>query len=171
MYFLLAAMVALASLTAGALALPGAVVADPTGLTLRDLIPLPDNTRFGCNPMEQDALHRDMVTTAMIVCIQSLHYGDITFAVCNYSPFGSQSCPESEILDARDILTQRCGLHAAWLTHDRPQGKTYTYDGYPTTVCNNMSLKMNMKVALNTTTTIKDGLVFNTITFASENDG
>jgi len=87
-----------------------------------------------------------------------------------YSPFGAQSCPESEIIEARDILTERCGLHAAWLIHDRPQGKTYTYDGYPTTVCNNMFLKMNMKVALNTTTTTKDGVVFNTVTFASEDD-
>jgi len=93
MHFLPAAMVALASFITSALALLGAVVADSTSPASRDLIPLPDNTRFGCNPMEQDAVRRDMVTTAMIVwcqdnnvprrSIQSLRYGDTSFAVCN----------------------------------------------------------------------------------------
>jgi hypothetical protein len=104
MHFLPASMMALASLIAGALALPGAVVANSGILPSRDFRPLPDNSRFGCNPMEQDAIRREMVTNAMIVwcqdnnvprrSIQSLRYFDTTFAVCNVrspSPFPSHT--------------------------------------------------------------------------------
>lgn len=97
MRFLATAMVALASLLmTGALALPGAVVADSANLPSRDLIPLPAHSRFGCNPIEQDEVRRDIVTQSMIdwcmdsevprLSIQWTQYLDTTFTVCNVRP-------------------------------------------------------------------------------------
>ncbi|KAK1826632.1 hypothetical protein QBC39DRAFT_437824 [Podospora conica] len=160
------AMVALASLMTGALALPGvapaAAVSANSSLS-RDSVPQPPNTRYGCLSMEQSDLQRaDILVQAMKWCktpgnmvqpgtIKYFNSPDKStrFLICNYNTV-DLPCYAWEIAEANAVLRDRCGLHAAWLIHNKPIDMTL--------------LSLSSKTVLrNTTTTDEDGFEYGTI--------